>query len=218
MQRVFMSVALVAALLLAACGTESQDADATADAQTDAGAATAQATADATPATDATDGDDDAGADGDGATTDVARLLPTEVGDMTLEVTGVTGEEFMADADPAFEAFLGRLGRAGSDVSGGTAVGFNEAGDSLFIFAIRIAGANPDELRDEFQAAMEQEAPEPFTAEEMTLGGKEVVRTQGGDTDDGSAGSTYLYTAGDILFLIGASSEELAAEALEELP
>ena len=77
---------------------------------------------------------------------------------------------------------------------------------------LRVAGADEGALRDAFRTTLEADETNVIT--DATVGGKSVLAVS---NDDGVK-TTYLYVKNDVVFLVGASSQELAADALSQLP
>jgi len=149
---------------------------------------------------------------------DLEALLPTEVGGIALEYESMTGAEMVAEegVTPEVQEFLDRTGSDLDDVSVAFGFGFDaETSDVVSIIAFRVAGASPDQLIAEMEAAMEAEA-ENAQISEGSLGGKDVTIVATGDGPEQVM--TYIYARNDIAFMVGASSEDLAEEALSKLP
>lgn len=146
---------------------------------------------------------------------DLDSVLPDDVGGITLdyqfaEGPGVLGSEGIT---PEVQDFLDRVGANMDDVSSAIGIGIDEAsGGIVSIFAIRVAGADGDSLRDELQQVMQEDADSVFT--EANLGGKDVLAfgTAGQDSDG------FMYVHEDVVFMVGASTPELSEEALSLLP
>ncbi|MGH2357583.1 MAG: hypothetical protein ACRDGJ_06165, partial [Candidatus Limnocylindria bacterium] len=83
---------------------------------------------------------------------DLASLLPTEVGGITLEYQHASGQDvFGSELDPEAAAFLERVGGDASSISSAVGFGFDtESGAGISIVAFRIGGADEGRLRDEF--------------------------------------------------------------------
>jgi hypothetical protein len=213
MRRAILTSAAVIALVLAACG-EAAPAEEPTPTVEPTPAATPEPTPETTP-----DAPEATPAPGDGAAGDLVAMLPDEVDGLQLTREGMDGAEFMAEADDEFLEFLGRLGRSPRDVSAATAFGFDmDDGRSLFIFAIRVEGADTNQLRNEFRQSMEEAEEDAVEFREETIGGKQVLVGRTDDDDEFDTGLTYIYAVHDVLFLIGAADEDLAEAALDELP
>lgn len=232
MKRTFFLLAAVLALVLAACGSEQTDATAS---PTDV--ATPDATAAATPEPTETDAD----ATGSPGATDaptgspsfelpnsapeLLALLPDEVGGQTppegFGEVSQTGEEFMEEGDDQgneeFVAFLQRLGAQPSDVSVAMRFYADEDFESMTsIFAFRVAGADSGELLEEMENAFAEEMDGDVSWEEQSIGGK-TVRAPSQPLEEETEAS-YLYVRNDIVFVVSASDDSLAEDALRQLP
>lgn len=214
MKRAIVTTVAVLALVLAACGepAPADDAEPTPTVEiTAAPPETPETTPDADETPDATPDSPD-----DGAAADLVAMLPDEVDGLELTKQGMEGDEFMAEADDEFLEFLDRIDRTPDDVSAATAFGFDvNDGRSLFIFAIRVAGADTDQLRDEFRQSMEDADEDALEFREENIGGKEVLVAEQDELEDGL---TYAYAFQDVVFMIGATDEEIAEAALDQLP
>jgi hypothetical protein len=142
-------------------------------------------------------------------------VLPDEVGGITMEYQSASGEEALGSegVTPEARAFLDRVGADASSIS--TAFGFGidaDAGSGISIVAFRIAGADEDQLRDEFRGVMEEEGSEVI--EETTLAGKDVLVF--GEAESEPSG--FMYVKDDTVFIVGGSPPELVEEAIAGLP
>jgi hypothetical protein len=226
--RVTVLITILAALLLvaAACtpGTSpTTEATERAEAPERAGATEEAepteeeaATEEPEPTEEAQPTEEEAGA-GDGGP--LEEMLPDQVGPISMEYQAMSGEEFVGEEGVTAElqGFLDRVGADLSDISAVFGIGVNEedpAEGFVTIFAIRVAGADPGQLQEEFRASIEEENPDA-DVEEGNVGGKDVLIV--GDPEDIS-GTSYVYARGDVFFMVGAQSERLAAEALSQLP
>jgi len=146
---------------------------------------------------------------------ELAGRFPDTVGGVPFQVISMRGDSPMmqGNSDPAFDAFLDRVGADLADVSvafGGGA----SAEATLGVAAFRVAGVPQDQLEEEFITASE-EAGSITGVAEASIGGKDVWTA----TDpSGQAGSTaYIYVKDDtVYFLTG--TEEQATEILAALP
>jgi hypothetical protein len=152
---------------------------------------------------------------------ELESVIPKDVGGMTLEVQSVTAEQFFTEGTAPedieeFNAFLGRLGRAITDVS----IAFGSATsedfeDNISITAIRVAGADTATLLREILAFSEADATDEVTGT-ATVGGKSV--TTFGTPDAEAQDLDYFYGVGDVVFQVSGSSMALIEEAVSKLP
>jgi hypothetical protein len=141
-------------------------------------------------------------------------IVPTEVGGLTMDWTYASGQDVLGSEGmtPEVQDFLDAAHADLSDIT--TAIGFaydQASGAVISIFALQVAGAGEGALRDEFRSVME--ADETNVLSDANVGGKSVLAVS---NDDGT--TTYLYVKDDVVFLVGGSSQELAADALSQLP
>jgi hypothetical protein len=144
---------------------------------------------------------------------ELAGRFPDTVGGQPLEMASMRGDTFLsagADADPAFEEFLDRVGAELSDVSvafGGVA---SETGEFLQAGAFRVLGVSQDDLEREFIAASEREG-DISAFEQSSVAGKDVWTA----TQEGT--SVVLYAKDDTIYYLTGDAA-LAEEVLAELP
>jgi len=150
---------------------------------------------------------------------ELADILPTEVGGLTIQYQHMAGEEVFGaeEMPPETEAFLDRLNAEPSDISSAFGFAFDAgasdplAAGGISIVAFRVAGQDEGTLRAAFVEAMETEAGTPV-GEEVQVGGKTVTAIG----DDETSG--YLYVHGDVVFIVGGSPPQLVEEAFAALP
>jgi hypothetical protein len=196
----YLILALVA-MFVVACSSDQSGASATQS-------ATAEAGADETPAPDGADPTLEPGAG------DLAGILPTEVGGITIQYESAQGADVMGaeGVDDEAQEFFDRVGAEPSDLSSAFGFGVDtESGSGITIFAFRVAGADEGQLRDEFRATVEEDETQTMTEENVE--GKNVLAL----STDGEL-SGYVYVKNDIVFVIGGSPMDLADEALSQLP
>lgn len=230
MHRLILALLAIMALVVAACSSPAASSTPSSPA-----AARDEASASAEPSDEPSE---EASASADASSSDLAlpsfelpnsapelaALLPDQVGDIELpdeQTFSMNGTEFMATggSDPTFQDFLDSVGANPDDVSVAVSGGGSADGaDTVGFFAFRVAGANQDDLLREFRAATEAEASGAVEWEEKTIAGKDVVTSPQLQEDTGSDEAAYLYVREDIIFIVSASSEELVAEALAQLP
>jgi hypothetical protein len=148
-------------------------------------------------------------------------VIPKDVGGITLEVQSVTAAQFFTEGTAPedieeFNAFLGRLGRAITDVSIAFGSGNSEDfEDNISITAIRVAGADTATLLREILAFSQADATDEVTGT-ATVGGKNV--TTFGPPDAEPQDLDYFYGVGDVVFQVSGSSTALIDEAVSKLP
>jgi len=147
---------------------------------------------------------------------DLAGVLPDEIAGIALTYQFTSGAGVLSGEGitPEVEAALDRLGSDMNDISTAYAFGIDQADPAnprfVSIFAMRVAGADSDQLLAEFTAAMGADN----TVTEANVGGKSVLAFG----DDPAAADGYIYVKDDTIFMVAASPSELSAEALSALP
>lgn len=210
MKRSMILLLTLVALFLAACSSEGGGATASLTASADIEASDE-------PDSEATPGSDTEPTMQPGAG-DLAGILPTEVGGITIEYESSSGEEVMGSEGmtPEAQEFFDRVGAEAGDLSSAFGVGFDaETGSGISIIAFRVAGADEGRLRDEFRRTLEQDGSDTQTLSDENVAGKNVIAISGGE---GTEVSGYVYVKNDVVFVIGGSPASLAQEALEKLP
>lgn len=206
------------AIVLVACGSGQGGASTAASADEDTAATESMAAEESAAEESADAGDGGVG----GATNpsfeagagDLDAILPDEVGGITIEYESASGEEVVSDESgvtPEAQEFFDAVGAQPSQLSSAFGLGLDtETGTAVTIIAFRVQGANEDQLRDEFARTLEEDGS---TLTEANVAGKDVLAIDQ-DTEQGG----FLYVANDIIFMVAASSQELAEEALSLLP
>jgi len=146
---------------------------------------------------------------------DLADVLPTEIGGISIAYESYTGVDGMGEMTPEEQAFIDRLGVDPAQVSFAFGSGGDVSGEDGFIFisATRVPGVDTNTLRDEFVAVIEEEGGSAAT--EQTVGGK-TVHAFGSEEE---MSLTYMYVTGELVFTIGSfPTADLAEEALAALP
>jgi hypothetical protein len=142
-------------------------------------------------------------------------IVPETVGGITITYQYATGAGVLNSGGitPQIQAFLDQVHASASDISSAIGRGVDSATSSAIgIYALRVAGADEGVLRDAFRQAMEENSSVAFV--EQTVGGKQVLAIP----SQGPEPPTYMYVHSDVVFVVGASSADLAAEALAALP
>lgn len=195
--------ATLIAILIAACSGASSPAEDT---------PTEEPTATPAPSVEASE--DGSGASFAPGAGDLDSILPDEVGGITLEYQfaegqGVLGSEGIT---PEIQDSLDRIGADMDDVSFAFGYGIDQASGYVSIFAIRVAGADGQTLRDELRQSMVEDSDNVFT--ETNVGRKEVLAFG----SPGQEADGYMYVHDDVVFMVGGSSPGITEEALSLLP
>jgi hypothetical protein len=163
-------------------------------------------------------------------------LFPDAVGDAPMEVEVFSGSDILAGADTEdpeaqamiadLQALLSAHGKTFDDVS--IAEGYFETEDAAVgdVIATRVAGTDITDFEDELIAYwLPYEDPQRTP---MTIAGREVTAVTDGPPATGSPDPSadpfalplppsYVYAAGDVLFIVSADEPELS-QLLELLP
>lgn len=190
-------VALLALAVSACAGGESS-------ATRSEAAPTVQPTPEPTPEPAASD-EADASAGTGGSDTALLDLLPDELnGQSRIDVD-------LAD-NPMFAAALQGQGVDASEIEY-TVSTYGTGAEAVGVTAMRLPGFGQTEL-EEMARLMTGMADGQGSAEVATVGGKEVLVMSAADVGQ----TAYLYFYDDAVFVIGGTSEEIAAELLAQLP
>lgn len=222
MNRVLIGLlALVVAGVLAACNGDQASPEAQ---ETAAASPVAQATEEATEEPTPEETAAETEGEGEGASPDplasfdlnqdqaLEELLPDEVGGTELVKFSIAGADAFGGGEE-FQGLLDRLGASADDVSAASAGDAAGALD-VQIAAFRIAGADTDDLEQEFVRLVEESEAGAVELEERNIEGKDVWT--GVDEEQGMG--VYFYAAGDVVFLVQTNDEQLAEEAISQLP
>ena len=154
---------------------------------------------------------------------ELLALLPDKVGDIASVPSSdisMNGKDFVEQGgdqgDQEFIDFLDRLGASTDDVSVASRTYVDTANptEASAIFAFRVEGADSDQLLSEMKTAMASDDDTiQWTAD--NVGGKSV---QVAETSQTAGAKTYLYVINDIVFALIASDDQIAADALSQLP
>lgn len=149
---------------------------------------------------------------------ELEALIPDEVAGLPLQKSSMRGEDFIdsQEADELTREFLRQIEVDPEDLAVAVGFGLNrDTGTGLGVLVFNAQGADPDALVRVFKETSDAERETPLEWESVTVGGKEVERTT--DPLQGDQ-VVHLYGHEDTLFLVSATSDEIAAEALEALP
>ncbi|HYH91541.1 MAG TPA: hypothetical protein VD763_00155 [Candidatus Saccharimonadales bacterium] len=223
-KRLLAPALLLVAFGVAACGTTGGSGTTTSSAPS----AAASAAASAAPSTDASgapsgdasaapSGDASAAPSGDasaapsasGATGggDLASRIPATVGDVTLTGTTVDAESYIrSNVNRQLTPIVAALGKAPTDVTVATSSGAAAGGQTLFLDAVQIAGADTAAAQEAFQtAAAAVPGSEVATAD---IGGKQVV------TVTTPSYTLAVFGIGDTIFYVQSPDADLVEQAI----
>jgi len=191
-------IGLVALLaLVAACSSPSSAESAAANPSTAASAAASTAASTPEPA--------GSQAPDPGSDSDVASLLPDQVG-------GLSHGADINFADNA--AFTGALAGSGVDAEDVEYLIRTWGAGEVTVSAMRVPGMSEVQLQTIAQA-MAGAGQGSGSAETVDVGGKQVLRIA---STDGADAAAYMYFAAGTWFTVISESEDLAAEVLSALP
>jgi hypothetical protein len=139
-------------------------------------------------------------------------MLPDEIGGEPLTVLSMTGPEFFSGgAGQEMQAMLTALGKQPSDLSvafGGTM--------TVSIVAFRVKGVPGSQILPALMTAFQQEID--ATPSQVSLSGKTVTKFTPTDPEEAVS---YVYTAGDTVFVVGgmgAITDAQLNEVFSKLP
>ena len=148
---------------------------------------------------------------------DLADVVPTEVGGITLTPQSVPIDDFLGGYEE-FQAVLDAVEKTPDDVEIIQAQGSSSqgGGEVMIVQAFRVAGADAAALMDSF---LEFWKVSEDVASPITIGGKELIVQGHPDTD--AQYKSYYYGYGDVVFRLGYNGdnfdEQMAALA-SQLP
>jgi len=148
---------------------------------------------------------------------DLEATLPAEAADITFfQSFSMSGPDFLAaEVDDQFITFIDSLGADIADVSVAFALGANGDGtNTASIFAFQVAGAESEELVEQFKASAESSG-DPLVWHPETVGGKSV---EVAEPNDDFPTPIALYAVGDVLYFASSSSDQALEEIIEQLP
>jgi hypothetical protein len=149
---------------------------------------------------------------------ELARVLPDVIDGRSARKRAYEGEELLSGetdviAGDGLLAFIERVGARAESILFAHAVVLG-AGGTVAVTAYRLEGESEEVLTAEYQLVMD--TPEAAVQwSEQSFGGKEVLTAVDPDI---SGNVMYLYTTGDLIFLVSAANPEVAAAILESLP
>ena len=135
---------------------------------------------------------------------ELEALLPDSIGGQPVIKQSVSGQAFIdMGMGAAFEDILGEVGASPSDLS--VAIG---SGGTLILFAYRVEGQSAEQVFGGLEAALQ--AGGGGTVSEINVGGRTLSQVTA------AAETTYIYLAGDVVFVIGDISGTVAPQVLQD--
>jgi hypothetical protein len=149
---------------------------------------------------------------------ELALLLPEVIGGQPARTRAYAGEQLLSgetalSASDGLLAFVERVGVRPDSILFAHAVVLSREGVTA-VTAYRLEGQTEEVLTAEYQLVMD--TPDAAVEwSEQSIGGKEVLTAA---DPDNSGNVMYLYTTGDLIFLVTSADPEVAAVMLENLP
>lgn len=141
---------------------------------------------------------------------DLEALLPDSIGGQVVVKQSLTGPDILSSGlggSGTIDDLLGEVGASIDDVS----VAIGVAANSVVVIAYQIDGVKADRIFDGFLTALPSGAGGDVS--EQTVAGRSITRVVA------SGETTYIYLAGDVLFIIGGTlTPELLEDAVRQLP
>lgn len=137
-------------------------------------------------------------------------LLPDDIAGETVGKSSITGVQFLGFmGSPEVEAVLDQFEKSPSDLSvafGGTT--------TLTLIAYRLKGVDGSQFFNTFLVAAGEDGE--VTVTDAAYGGKSVKKVVSTNT---SIGTVYVYTAGDVMFIVGGDdiTDALLTEAFSKI-
>jgi hypothetical protein len=149
------------------------------------------------------------------AVPELAALLPATVGDHQIEITSLTGADFLGE-DPGSRAVLAALRDAGLDASDlKVAEGYDSLAETdLQLLAVTIDGLPVGRTRDIVLDVWLAASGPGVTTDTVTLDGEEWMRIDYGD----DSRKDYVLLKDDVVIDVTTSDRELAEQVAAALP
>jgi hypothetical protein len=141
---------------------------------------------------------------------ELEAMLPDSIGGQAVIKQSLSGEDFInlgMGGAAALEDMLGDIGASIDDLS----VAIGSAGTAVVIFAYQIEGVEAGQIFEGLQQALQ--AGGGGEVSQRTVAGRSVTQVaSGGET-------TYIYLAGDVVFIIGGTvTPDVLEDAVNQLP
>ncbi len=140
---------------------------------------------------------------------ELIALFPRSAGGIALSASAMNAEELEALGPSPGEGIAERLGVDPSRVTLAGAVGERAAtSDYVFVFANHVPEVETERLANAVLAESRFDGP-PVLVE---MGGKQVLRGLA------PGGRRYIYATGEVVFMVMASDDAIAEDAIRQLP
>ena len=147
---------------------------------------------------------------------DLAAILPTQVGPVTLDIQSFDGPEQVAEDPEKYEDVFLRLGKDASDYSLATARGEAEAGSSVvYVAAFRIEGVYADDWGFDEVLTFDLDDPPPDRHVQWQDIGDRRVAVISHDAQE--AGWSAVYAKGEVFFFLVGGGGVTIEDVLEEI-
>jgi len=153
----------------------------------------------------------------DGASASAAAglegVLPDKVGDVQLTKNSTVGDLGSSPTSRAFTASLRNLGQDAAKIE--VAQAFDEANQSdVSVLAFRLPGGDTAKVRQAVIESWLGSGAKGVKTASATLGDKKVTRVTYGD----NLSDVYVYTHGNVVFVVETSDPALATDSANALP
>jgi hypothetical protein len=149
------------------------------------------------------------------AAPELAALLPARVGDLQMDITSLTGADFLGE-DPGSRAVLAALREAGlgaEDLK--VAEGYDSLGETdLSMLAVRVDGMPVEQTRDLVLDVWLAASGPGIQQDTVTLAGEEWLRIDYGD----ESRKDYVLLRDDVVIDVTTADPALAERVAEALP
>ena len=147
---------------------------------------------------------------------DLEKLVPATVGTVALTRQSILGTTGLVGTDPSSQALvatLATLGKTPADFQ--IAAGYDETlATDLQVFAFRLGGVKGSVLGQAIVDSYQAAGASAVTATRVTISGKAVTDVSYGTSEP----DDYVYVHGDVVYDIGTTDADLAAQTLAVLP
>lgn len=148
---------------------------------------------------------------------DLAAVLPTQVGPLTLDIQSFDGSEQVAEDPAKYEDVFLRLGKEPSDYSLATARGEAEDGSSVvYVAAFRIEGVFADDWGFDEVLAYDLDDPPPDRHVEWNDIGDRRVAVISHDASEATWSAAYA--KGEVFFFLVGGGGVAIEDVFAELP
>ena len=145
---------------------------------------------------------------------ELEALLPDTIGGQVVVKQSLSGESIRNSpfgASPAIEGMLADVGATIDDMSLGVGTAGDGGGTTVVVLAYKVAGVSARRILDGIQSAIPSGGGTETS--QLTVAGRKVLKFLVADE------TSYVYLAGDVVFIIGGTvTPELLEDAVQQLP